>query len=160
MSRARTSTDKPSARTPRARGRQPRANGSGASEAVAQRIPAGNLPDLAPLTDDELAALIRVAERELSARREQKRAAFFSTLREQAQALGVAPEEIAAELGRKNVKRPAPASKGFDRRGTVAPKYRNPENPSETWAGRGVKPRWMQALLARGKTMDDFKIEP
>jgi DNA-binding protein H-NS len=103
--------------------------------------------------------LIRVAERELSARRDKKRAAFFSTLREQAQALGVAPEEIAAELGRKNVKRAATAAASpFDRRATVAPKYRNPENPSETWAGRGVKPRWMQALLARGKSMDDFKI--
>jgi DNA-binding protein H-NS len=112
------------------------------------------------LTDDELAALIRLAELELSARRDKKRAAFFSNLREQARALGVAPEEIAAELGRKNAKPPAAAAKGFDRRATVAPKYRNPENPSETWAGRGVKPRWMQALLARGKSMDDFKIAP
>lgn len=159
MSPARSSKDKPSVGTPRTPGRKRRANGSGGGDGEAKRIPAGRLPDLAPLTDDELAALIRVAERELSARRDQKRAAFFSTLREQAQALGVAPEEIAAELGRKNVKRPAAAGKGFDRRATVAPKYRNPENPSETWAGRGVKPRWMQALLARGKTMDDFKIE-
>ena len=91
MSSVRNSKDKPSAGTPRTRGRKPRANGSGGSAGLAQRIPADRLPDLAPLTDDELAALIRVAERELSARREQKRAAFFSTLREQAQALGVAP---------------------------------------------------------------------
>src|SRR5262252_4467396 len=28
---------------------------------------------------------------------------------------------------------------------SVAPKYRNPENPSETWAGRGLKPRWLAA---------------
>lgn len=160
VSAARNSKDKPSGGAPRTPGRKPRANGAGDSDGGTKRIPAGRLPDLAPLTDDELAALIRAAERELSARRDQKRAAFFSTLREQAHALGVAPEEIAAELGRKNVKRPAAASKVFDRRATVAPKYRNPENPSETWAGRGVKPRWMQALLARGKTMDDFKIEP
>ena len=30
-------------------------------------------------------------------------------------------------------------------RGPVAPKYRNPENPSETWAGRGLRPRWLTA---------------
>src|SRR6185295_7300380 len=102
MSPARNSKDKPPAGTPRAPGRKPRAQGSGGSDGAAKRIPAGRLPDLTPLTEDELAALIRVAERELSARRDQKRAAFFSTLREQAQALGVAPEEIAAELGRKN----------------------------------------------------------
>jgi DNA-binding protein H-NS len=159
MSPARNSKDKPSAGAPRTPGRKPRANGSSGNDG-AKRIPAGRLPDLAPLTDDELAALIRVAERELSSRRDQKRAAFFSTLREQAQALGVAPEEIAAELGRKNAKRPAAVAQVSDRRATVAPKYRNPENPSETWAGRGVKPRWMQALLARGRTMDDFKIAP
>ena len=159
MSPARNSKDKPAAGTPRSAGRKPRANGA-SGDGAARRIPAGRLPDLAPLTDDELAALIRVAERELSARRDKKRSAFFSSLREQAQALGVAPEEIAAELGRKNARRPAPAASGFDRRATVAPKYRNPENPSETWAGRGVKPRWMQALLARGRTMDDFKIAP
>src|SRR5262245_36733462 len=29
-------------------------------------------------------------------------------------------------------------SKGLGVRGPVAPKYRNPENPSETWAGRGL----------------------
>ena len=28
-------------------------------------------------------------------------------------------------------------------RSAVAPKYRNPENPAETWAGRGLRPRWI-----------------
>jgi hypothetical protein len=32
-------------------------------------------------------------------------------------------------------------------RGPVAPKYRNPENPSETWAGRGLTPRWLAAAI-------------
>jgi DNA-binding protein H-NS len=43
-------------------------------------------------------------------------------------------------------------------RGKVAPKYRNPENPSETWAGRGLKPRWLSAALKSGKKLDDFII--
>jgi DNA-binding protein H-NS len=43
-------------------------------------------------------------------------------------------------------------------RGKVAPKYRNPENPSETWAGRGLKPRWLAAALKTGKKLDDFTI--
>jgi DNA-binding protein H-NS len=30
---------------------------------------------------------------------------------------------------------------------TVAPKYRNPDQPSETWAGRGKQPRWLAAQL-------------
>jgi len=31
------------------------------------------------------------------------------------------------------------------RTGKVAPKYRNPKNPAETWTGRGRRPRWMVA---------------
>jgi DNA-binding protein H-NS len=41
---------------------------------------------------------------------------------------------------------------------TVYPKYRNPNEPSETWAGRGKKPRWLVAQLNSGKRLDDFRI--
>jgi DNA-binding protein H-NS len=44
------------------------------------------------------------------------------------------------------------------RMGPVAPKYRNPENPAETWAGRGLKPRWLIAAIKSGKNQDDFLI--
>jgi DNA-binding protein H-NS len=40
----------------------------------------------------------------------------------------------------------------------VAPKYRNPENLSETWAGRGLKPRWLTAAMKSGKKLEDFAI--
>jgi DNA-binding protein H-NS len=42
----------------------------------------------------------------------------------------------------------------------VFPKYRNPANPSETWAGRGKQPRWLTAQLRSGKKLDDFRIRP
>src|SRR5215467_648925 len=45
------------------------------------------------------------------------------------------------------------------RRGPVAPKYRNPENPNETWAGRGLRPRWLAAALKSGHKLEDFLIE-
>jgi DNA-binding protein H-NS len=48
---------------------------------------------------------------------------------------------------------------GRGSRGAVAPKYRNPENPAETWAGRGLKPRWLAAKLKSGKKLEDFSIE-
>ena len=41
----------------------------------------------------------------------------------------------------------------------VFPKYRNPVEPSETWAGRGKKPRWLTAQLKSGKQIDDFRID-
>ncbi|UPK07714.1 H-NS histone family protein [Bradyrhizobium sp. 170] len=40
----------------------------------------------------------------------------------------------------------------------VVPKYRNPERPSETWAGRGKTPRWLAAQLKSGRRIDDFRI--
>jgi DNA-binding protein H-NS len=40
----------------------------------------------------------------------------------------------------------------------VAPKYRNPANRSETWAGRGVRPRWLQAYLKEGRRLNEFAI--
>ena len=40
----------------------------------------------------------------------------------------------------------------------VLPKYRNPKNRQETWAGRGKQPRWVTAQLKTGKKLDDFLI--
>jgi DNA-binding protein H-NS len=40
----------------------------------------------------------------------------------------------------------------------VRPKFRNPDEPSETWAGRGKQPRWLRKQLRSGKRMDDFRI--
>jgi DNA-binding protein H-NS len=40
----------------------------------------------------------------------------------------------------------------------IAPKYRNPNKPSETWAGRGRLPLWMAAAMKAGKKMSDFRI--
>ena len=41
----------------------------------------------------------------------------------------------------------------------VAAKYRNPDHPSETWAGRGKQPRWLVAQLGLGRRIDDFRIK-
>ncbi|WFU79175.1 H-NS histone family protein [Bradyrhizobium sp. CIAT3101] len=42
----------------------------------------------------------------------------------------------------------------------VLPKYRNPDKPSETWAGRGKQPRWVTAQLKSGKKLEDFQLRP
>jgi DNA-binding protein H-NS len=38
----------------------------------------------------------------------------------------------------------------------IAPKYRGPDG--ETWAGRGARPRWLRALLKRGRKIEEFAI--
>ncbi len=38
----------------------------------------------------------------------------------------------------------------------VAAKYRGPNG--ETWSGRGLTPRWLAALVAQGKSKEEFAI--
>jgi DNA-binding protein H-NS len=40
----------------------------------------------------------------------------------------------------------------------VLPKYRNPEEHSETWSGRGKQPRWLVAALEDGHKIEEFVI--
>jgi len=41
----------------------------------------------------------------------------------------------------------------------VAPKYRNPTNTKETWAGRGMKPKWLVTALKGGKKLESFAVK-
>lgn len=42
----------------------------------------------------------------------------------------------------------------------VLPKYRNPDDHSQVWAGRGNKPRWLTAALEkRGVKLENFAIK-
>jgi DNA-binding protein H-NS len=43
------------------------------------------------------------------------------------------------------------AKKASAPRGKVAPKYRNPADPQQTWTGRGKMPLWVKALHSEGK---------
>jgi DNA-binding protein H-NS len=87
--------------------------------------------------------------------KDQVQAALASKVTEQRRAL----ESELSKLGRFSGGPGRP--KGIGRigvRGAVAPKYRNPDNPSETWAGRGLKPRWLAAAIKEGKKIEDFAI--
>lgn len=41
---------------------------------------------------------------------------------------------------------------------TLAPKYRNPANHSQTWAARGQQPKWLAEAIARGAKLEDFAV--
>ena len=59
--------------------------------------------------------------------------------------LGFSLDEI---VGAKVARKRAPAKA----------KYANPANRAETWTGRGRKPRWVEAALKSGKSLDDLAI--
>jgi DNA-binding protein H-NS len=74
---------------------------------------------------------------------------------------GLASADIAKALNAgksaKPGKAPKTAKKGALAGKKVAPKYRNPANPEQTWTGRGVSPTWVQALKTAG-TLDSALI--
>ena len=60
----------------------------------------------------------------------------------------------AAMAGRPAAARGASKVKGQK----VKPKYRNPADKSQTWAGRGSRPRWVVAALKGGRKLEDLAI--
>ncbi|WP_309663359.1 H-NS histone family protein [Tabrizicola sp.] len=69
----------------------------------------------------------------------------LAELEEKARAMGFSLAEL---TGTTPVRKRAPA----------VPKYANPANKSDTWSGRGRKPRWFAAALKAGKKPDDMSI--
>lgn len=58
----------------------------------------------------------------------------------------------------KSTKVAKPARTSASKGSKVAPKFRNPGNPAQTWAGRGQQPTWLAAEIARGRKLEDFAI--
>lgn len=92
---------------------------------------------------DDLIVRARARQVELAREKATKLRAKISAM---VRAEGFAIEDVFAGSGRRGVRR------------KVKPKYRNPADPSQTWTGRGKRPRWYQAALAAGKKEKDLLI--
>jgi DNA-binding protein H-NS len=132
-----------------------------------ERVPYGM--ELSSLSDDKISTLILDAQRELDDRRAKKHAAMLASIEARAEAMrtealaaGLDPAAVASAFARHahTVKRSghrARSMSGGDGRSAVKPKYRNPKS-SETWAGRGQKPEWVRAHLAKGGKLEELLI--
>lgn len=49
-------------------------------------------------------------------------------------------------------------NKYTSKRGTVAPKYRDPNNSANTWTGRGRRPKWVEIFLEAGGQLNQITI--
>lgn len=103
--------------------------------------------DLDRLSQQELDALILAAEEQKKRLKREKITDVRRRILELAKTEGYSIEELFGEV--KQSKRGA--GTGTTGR-TVAAKYRNPDDASQTWSGRGKRPRWYQAALDAGKT--------
>ena len=109
--------------------------------------------NLSGLNIDQLTELVSKAQTEVASREGKRRKDLRSELERRIVAAGYKLGDIFPELasgttsGSQRQKRPA--------------KYRNPQNPEETWAGIGRTPKWVQAILSeRGIDVAAFKAIP
>ena len=119
--------------------------------------------DLNRLSAKELEALIAQAKKRRDTLNKRKPIATVrSKLAQLARAEGYTIAELfggAAPAAAKNIaKKPRTTTKGR-KLGAVAPKYRNPANPKETWTGRGKQPRWLAAETSKGRKLEEFLIQ-
>ncbi|MFT4021526.1 MAG: H-NS histone family protein [Acinetobacter sp.] len=105
--------------------------------------------DISNLSVEELKRLQREAEVLIASKKEQAIQDAYNKVNQIAADLDLTVEQL-LEFGtqkRKNTTRK-----------TVEPRYRNKNNPQDTWTGRGKQPRWLVAELDKGANLEDFLI--
>ncbi|MDD4913705.1 MAG: H-NS histone family protein [Methylococcales bacterium] len=101
--------------------------------------------DLQDKSPEELQRLIAEAQVQLEVKQHSMRKDVIAQIKELAASIGVTVDIQDSKKGNKRLS-------------TVEAKYRNPDDHSKTWSGRGLAPKWMQLLLAAGHRKDEFLI--
>jgi DNA-binding protein H-NS len=101
--------------------------------------------NLNSLSLKELKELQSQVTKAIASFEDRKKKEALAELEERAKAMGFSLAEL---TGTAVVRKRAPA---------VA-KYANPADRSDTWSGRGRKPRWFEAALNAGRTPEDLAI--
>lgn len=108
------------------------------------------LPDLSDLTYKQLVELRAKIDDAISERQQEERDALKAKMRQLAEESGHTLEDLFGTTKARN-KRSATTP--------AAVKYRNPDNPNETWSGRGRPARWITEKLKRkGAKLEDFLV--
>jgi DNA-binding protein H-NS len=102
--------------------------------------------DLNSLSLKELKDLQSQVARAIASYEDRKKREALAELEEKAREMGFSLPELLAV---------APAGR---KRAPSAAKYANPANKSDTWTGRGRKPRWFSEALARGVKPESMAV--
>lgn len=98
--------------------------------------------DLKNMNEKQLEKLKSDIEKELKGRQSQKISDARKAVEEAAKKHGFSLNDL---IGQKPRKAPSVA------------KFRNPDDKTQTWTGRGRQPDWFKKALAAGKSPDDMK---
>jgi DNA-binding protein H-NS len=103
------------------------------------------------LSIEELEQVISDARRLIEEKREEAVARARADIERIAASTGYSLEDLLG-MGKSRSRTPARSQKA------VAEKYRNPRDPSQSWSGRGKRPRWLQDLLHQGATLESLQV--
>lgn len=107
--------------------------------------------DISKLSVKELQNLLEIIPAEIKAREAEERKNALKEVTELAAKRGFKLEEL---IGQSETK--AAVKTGTRRPAKI--KYRSPDDHQLKWTGRGKKPTWVAAWLAKGKTLDELKV--
>lgn len=105
--------------------------------------------DLSIYSVQQLEELAIQVEQEIQQKKALARKSLIADLERVARDAGVSLSDLFGEQAK---------STPVKARAAVAAKYRNPNNPTQTWSGRGRQPVWLAALLAEGKALAELAI--
>ena len=111
--------------------------------------------DISGLSIAELGALCDQAKGRIEQLKKQQYSDLRRTLEAQAREAGFDIYDLFTPRGKAA---PAASSDGGSKK-AVAPKYRNPDDGSKTWTGRGKRPHWVRDALAKGAALDSLAIK-
>lgn len=107
--------------------------------------------DLTHLSESDLAEMITNAQRALAQKEAVRRKEVLAEIKQLADSIGVVAVVKESGEGLRGGMGPRIGSK-------VPVKYRNPSDSSQQWTGRGVRPKWLVALLEEGRQIEEFRI--
>ncbi|TCO75563.1 nucleoid protein H-NS [Plasticicumulans lactativorans] len=108
--------------------------------------------DVSALSLDELQALVEAARREITHKEQTK----LFDVRNQIESLASSVGRSVEELMNLDARRKRAAAKPAATERVV--KYRNTTDASQTWSGRGKRPRWLQEALDSGAKLENFLV--
>jgi DNA-binding protein H-NS len=112
------------------------------------------LKQVASIAHQQLAN--RILERTGALRKEH--AALMARITQAMAPYGLTPHDFLT-LPRSTLRRAIVARLRGDVHSPLAPPYRHPQHPELTWSGRGTRPKWLRTLLAKGHSLDEFRVE-
>lgn len=100
-------------------------------------------PDLENMSREELLELRTAVDRALESWEARRKAEALKAAEDVARNYGFSLQEL-KDVGGKRTK--------------GVPRYRNPNNPNQTWTGKGRKPRWVIEALEAGTPLEKLEI--